>query len=208
MDFFAVPEGAQRGHMRGHMTRTPSFKKLPAALSVAVVAFACVASAVTAGGQVVDQNKVVEDPQLDYRKYSKQIQADEKAQTSQQAAAMSSAQLSVGMDEANFHASLAAVAQSLNAGAPQDGTAPADTTEASAAAPVPAETAHGLSIGAWIGLAVAGLVAVLLAVLGLSSLGRRKSRRRRRQHSEEKSVSLVEFARKPAAEKNPEKTED
>lgn len=192
------------------MTHKHPSMKLPVMLSVAVVALACVASAVGAGGQVVDHDKVVEDPQLDYRKFNKEIAAGEKAETAHQAAAVSSVALSVGADEAAFHASLAAEAQSLNAaapatGIPADATAPAD---ASAAAPVVSEDPHGLSIGAWIGLGIAGLVAVLLAMLGLSSLGRRKSRRRRHRPVEEKSVSLVDFARKRDAEEAPGKAED
>ncbi len=189
------------------MTHKPRNLKLPAAVSVAVVALVCIASAVTAGGQVVDHDKVVEDPQLDYRKYAKQIDADEKATNSHQAAAISSVALSVGADEAAFHASLAAEAQSLNAatpvGATPDGTAPADAADSAAAAPIAPEPSHGLSIGVLIALGITGLVIALLAVLGLSAMRRRKSRRRHRQ-PEEKSVSLVEFARK----RDTGKTED
>ena len=180
--------------------------KLPMRLSAAVVALACVASAVGAGGQVVDHDKVVEDPQLDYRKFNKEIAAGEKAETSHQAAAVSSVALSVGADEAAFHASLAAEAQSLNAAAPPTGI-PAEATDASAA-PAASEAPHGLSAGGWIGLGIAGLVAVLLAVLGVSSLGRRKSRRRRHRPADEKPVSLVDFARKPDPDKTPDNTGD
>jgi len=178
------------------MTSRPNSTKLAAVVSAAVVALVCAASAMTAGSQVVDHDKVVEDPQLDYRKYSKEIAADENTTRSRQAAALQSAALSVGEDEAAFHASLNAEAQALNAATPPDGGASAEAP----AAPAPAEPPHGLSTGALIALAAIGAVAVLLALLGLSALGKRKSRRRRHR-SDEKSVSLVEFARKSDPDK-------
>ena len=57
------------------MTSRPNSTKLAAVVSAAVFALVCAAYAMTAGSQVVDHDKVVEDPQLDYRKYSKEIAA-------------------------------------------------------------------------------------------------------------------------------------
>ena len=98
--------------------------KLPVAASIAFAILVCIVPAVHAGGQVVDHDKVVEDPQLDYRKYSKAIAAGENAEQSHEAAALSATRASVGEDEAAFQASLAAEAQSLNAATPAD-SAPA-----------------------------------------------------------------------------------
>jgi hypothetical protein len=151
-------------------------------------ALVCAASAAGAGGQVVDHGKVVADPYLDYRKYSKEIAASEKAAQARQADALSAARQSAGADEAAFQASLAAVAQSLNAGQPQDENASAD------ALPALPEARHGLTQGAVIGLAAVLLVgSVLIVGVVISALGK-KSRRRK-----EESVRLVDFARKNEA---------
>ena len=165
--------------------------KLPVAASIAVVALTCTTSAVGAGGQVVDHGKVVEDPQLDYRKYSKEIAAGDAADRSRQAAAVTSAQQSVVQDEIAFRASLAAVAQSLNAAAPADGI-PVEGA-ASAVAPATADAPHGLSTGVLI--AIGASVLALLAVIGLALSPKRRHRSRRHAPQEE-SVRLVDFARK------------
>ena len=164
--------------------------KLPVAASIAVVFVTCTISAFGAGGQVVDHGKVVEDPQLDYRKYSKEIAAGDAAERSRQAAAVTSAQQSVVQDEIAFRASLAAVAQSLDAAAPADGVPVADT--ASAIAPATDDAPHGLSTGVLI--AIGASVLALLAVTGLALLP--KGRRTSRHAPQEESVRLVDFARK------------
>ena len=182
--------------------------KLTAVVATAVVALTCATSAVTAGGQVVDHNKVVEDPQLDYRKYSKEIAAGENADRARQTSALQSTAASVGADEAAFHASLAAEAQALNAATPPDAAVAGATTPSDLpTAATPAEAPHGMSNGVIIALGATGLVAGLLAILGLSSLRKKKSRRRRHS-SDEKSVSLVDFARKGAPEAAPDATAD
>jgi len=170
--------------------------KLPVAASIAVVVLTCIASAVGAGGQVVDHGKVVEDPQLDYRKFNKEIAAGDAADRSRQAEAVTSAQQSVVQDEIAFRASLAAVAQSLNAAAPADGT-PAEG-DTSAVAPAPAEAPHGLSIGVLI--AIGALVLAIFVGIGLA-LSPKRRRKSRRHQPQEESVRLVDFARKSDAEK-------
>ena len=166
--------------------------KLPVAVSITVVALTCITSAFGAGGQVVDHGKVVEDPQLDYRKYSKEIAASDAAERSRQAAVVTSAQQSVVQDEIAFRASLAAVAQSLNAAAPADGVPVEDA--ASDVAPAAAEAPHGLSSG--ILIAIAASVLALVAVIGLALSPKRRRHKSHRQLPQEESVRLVDFARK------------
>ena len=167
-------------------------KRLVAVFLVATLV--CVATTAGAGGQVVDNGKVVADPATDYRRYSKEIANSEKAARAKQDQAVSAAQQSVGADEAAFQASLAAEAQSLNAGATQ-------TQADGSAASTPAATEepqHGLSSGVLIAIAAAALGGLVLIVIVLSALKDKKSRRRRR--TKEESVRLADFARKPDPE--------
>ena len=171
-----------------------STMKIPVAVSIAVVALTCITSAFGAGGQVVDHGKVVEDPQLDYRKYSKEIAASDAAERSRQAEAVTSAQQSVVQDEIAFRASLAAVTQSLNAAAPADGVPVADAASAAGPGPAPADAPHGLSMG--VAIAVAAAVIAALLVIGLALSPKRRHHKSRRQLPQEESVRLVDFARK------------
>jgi hypothetical protein len=163
-------------------------RKLSVAVSIVAVSLACIVSTVGANGQVVDHDKVVENPYLDYKKANKEIAASEAAERSRQAAALAAQAQSVGQDEASFQASLASVAQALNAAAPdQDVTAAAPPV-------ISPEPRAGISTAAVIALVVIGAVAIMSVVLITWSSLRRKSRRRRPKES---SVSLVDFARKP-----------
>jgi len=68
-----------------------STMKIPVAVSIAGVALTFITSGFGVGGQIFDHGKVVEDPQLDYRKYSKEIAASDAAERSRQAAVVTSA---------------------------------------------------------------------------------------------------------------------
>ena len=161
-------------------------KTLPVAASIAAVALACIASTMGASGQVVEHDKVVEDPYLDYKKYNKEIAANEAAERARQAAALASQAQSAGQDEASFQASLASVAQALNAGAPDPNVVAAPETTS----PAPHT---GLSPTAVIALVVIAIVAALCGgLIAWSALTRKKRRR-----TKPSSVSLADFARKP-----------
>ncbi len=177
--------------------------KIPVAASIAVVVATSLAAATGSGGQVVDHGKVVEDPQLDYRKYHKEITAEQAADDSRQAAQVSAAQASAARDEAAFRASLAATAFSLNDGAaahpdaapteaaPNNATPSGDT---SAVTPPVEDAPKGLSAGVLI--AIAAVVIAALIGIGLALSPKRRRRRSHRSDSDEKAVRLADFARK------------